>query len=97
MYPALPDNAERQVHAPAARCFLAQPLQHDALVWRNCVHEQLVVAHRVVAELGERAACGGHVLEPLQARRDFVLRCQWQRQNARALGQDAADHDVDQI
>ena len=72
MYPALPDDAERQVHAPAARCFLAQPLQHDALVWRQCVHQELVVAHRVVAQFGERAACGGHVLEPLEAGRDMA-------------------------
>ncbi len=68
MYPLLPYHAERKVHAPAARGFLAQPLQHDALVWRNCVHQQLVLAHGVVAQLGEHAVGGGHVLEPLPAR-----------------------------
>ena len=95
MDPALPHDAERQVHAPAARRFLAQPLQHDALVGRRCVHQELVVAHRVVAELGERAACGWNVLEPFQARRDLILRGQGQRQGtARALCQDAAGHDV---
>ena len=94
MNPALPHDAERQVHAPAARCFLAQPLQHDALVRRRCVHQELVVAHRVVAQFCERAACGWNVLEPFQAGRDFILRGQGQRQNARALCQDAAGHGV---
>ena len=49
VYPALPHDAYRDVHASSARPFLAQPLQHNALIVLQWVCEEFVLADGVVA------------------------------------------------